>query len=78
MKKILIFLFSTVSCIASDKLFFNDGNSLEAEIVEANETHVTIKRAEDLQLFRFEISLLTKDCKRQGKLMIMYTSEDYT
>ena len=50
------------------KIFFNDGNSLEAKILEANETHVVIQRTEDLQQFRFKIDMLTKDSQKQIEL----------
>lgn len=73
MKKLIIFLLTIVNCAAADKLYFNDGNSLEAQIVEANETHVTVKRTKDLQLFRFKLSMLTKDTQKQVEL---YHSKD--
>jgi len=73
MKYILLLLLSSFCVYGSSKLYFNDGKSLEAEIVEANETHVTIKRAKDLQLFRFKLTLLTKDTQKQVEL---YHSRD--
>ena len=62
----LFFLF-VVNCCAS-KLYFNNGKSLEAEILEANETHVLLKRSSDLQQFRIKTELLTKDTQKQIEL----------
>ena len=56
-----------VNCCAS-KLYFNNGKSLEAEILEANETHVLLKRSSDLQQFRIKTELLTKDTQKQIEL----------
>ena len=69
---ILSLLFLYLNCFGS-KLYFNNGKSLEGSILEANETHVTIARREDLQQFRFPISLLTIDSKKQIEL---YHSEN--
>ena len=54
-------------------MYFKDGNSLKAEILEANETHIKIARSSDLQQFRFEIDLLTIDSQKQIEL---YHSQD--
>ena len=56
-----------VNCCAN-KLYFNNGKSLEAEILEANETHVLLKRSTDLQQFRIKTELLTKDTQKQIEL----------
>ena len=49
-------------------LYFKDGQSLDAEILDANETHVKIARSKDLQQFRFPINLLTIDTQKQIEL----------
>lgn len=72
MKTVTFFLLLATSCFAS-KLYFNDGNSIDGEILEANETHVRIARAKDLQQFRFPIKLLTLDSRKQIEL---YHSKD--
>lgn len=59
--KYLIILLSTIRVCIGDILYFKDGNSLKAEIIEANETHATIKREKDLQLFKIAINSLTED-----------------
>ena len=68
MKYIVAFFLLASTCIGSSKLYFNDGKSLEAEILEANETHIIIARNKDLQKFRFAIKLLTKDSQKQIEL----------
>lgn len=73
MKTIITALFSLSATCFADKLYFNNGKSLDAKILEANETHVTIQRAEDLQQFRFKILELTKDSQKQIEL---YHSKD--
>ena len=72
MKISILLLLSTSFCFA-DKLYFNNGKSLDAKILEANETHVIIQRAEDLQQFRFKTSMLTQDTQKQIEL---YHSEN--
>ena len=67
---ILIFLPFTLT---AEKLYFNNGKSLEAKILEANETHVKLQRASDLQQFRIKTEMLTKDTQKQIEL---YHSED--
>ena len=59
--------FATVQCFGST-LYFKDGKSLSATILEANETHVKIARERDLQQFRFPIELLTIDSQQQIEL----------
>src|SRR5210317_346768 len=66
--KALAILFFLPLVIFAEKLYFNDGNILEAKILDANETHVRIQRAKDLQQFRFEIGLLTEDSQKQVEL----------
>ena len=72
MKLISFLFFATVSCFGST-LYFKNGKSLDAEILDANETHVRIARSEDLQQFRFKIESLTIDSQKQIEL---YHSED--
>ena len=67
MKNIIFLFFATTFCFGST-LYFKDGKSLDAEILEANETHVRIARSEDLQQFRFKIDLLTLDTQKQIEL----------
>ena len=52
----------------ASKLYFNNGKSLDAEIIEANATHVLLKRSSDLQQFRIKSDLLTKDTQKQIEL----------
>jgi len=70
---LLSFLLLTNFSSFGSTLYFKDGNSLKAEILEANETHVRIARNQDLQQFRFKIDLLTIDTQKQIEL---YFSED--
>ena len=72
MKTLLIFLLTTNFCFGST-LYFKDGNSVDAKILEANETHVKISRDKDLQHFRLKIDLLTIDSQKQIEL---YHSEN--
>ena len=53
---------------SAEKIYFNDGNVLEAKILDANETHIRIERSEDLQQFRFKTDLLTEDSRKQIEL----------
>lgn len=48
----------------AETLWFNNGKSLDGEILEANNTHVLFARASDLQQFRFEVELLTLDSQK--------------
>lgn len=74
MKKAITFslFFIPIMCFG-DKLYFNNGKSLDAKILEANETHVKIERASDLQQFRIKSEMLTKDTQKQIEL---YHSEN--
>jgi len=72
MKALLFFFLTTTFCFGST-LYFKDGNSLEAKILDANETHVRIARDKDLQQFRFKIEALTIDSQKQIEL---YHSEN--
>lgn len=68
MMRNLIFLFlSSIYCIG-ETLYFNNGKSLDAEIIEANSTHVLLKRSSDLQQFRIKADLLTQDSQKQIEL----------
>ena len=69
----LFFLLSTTTFCFGSTLYFKNGNSLDAEILDANETHVRIARSEDLQQFRFKIDSLTLDSQKQIEL---YHSKD--
>jgi hypothetical protein len=72
MKLLFILFFLSFSCFGST-LYFKDGNSVTAKILDANETHITVARDKDLQKFRFKIDLLTIDSKKQIEL---YHSKD--
>ena len=67
MKLFLILFFSTASCLGST-LYFTNGKSINAKILDANETHVRVARDKDLQQFRFPLKLLTIDSKKQVEL----------
>ena len=66
LSKIILFILP-LYCFG-DKLYFNNGKSIEAKILEANETHVEISRDSDLQQFRLRVSMLTKDSQKQIEL----------
>ena len=67
MRLIILFLLAPLICNAG-KIYFNDGNVLDGKILEANGSHVTIARAEDLQRFKFPIHLLTIDSQKEIEL----------
>jgi hypothetical protein len=73
MKFAWFFIFPLVCFAQTQTLFFNNGESIEAKILEANETHVTLQRSTDLQQFRIKSEMLTKDTQKQIEL---YHSED--
>ena len=73
MKTALTLLICITSTCLGEKLYFNNGKSIEAKILEANETHVKLQRATDLQQFRIKTEMLTKDTQKQIEL---YHSED--
>tara|TARA_B100000212_G_scaffold342604_1_gene331206 strand:+ start:10525 stop:12573 length:2049 start_codon:yes stop_codon:yes gene_type:complete len=73
MKTKLILFFLLCSASYADKLYFNNGKVLDAKILEANETHVKIQRASDLQQFRIKSEMLTQDTRKQIEL---YHSEN--
>jgi hypothetical protein len=62
---ILLFIYSTLS---AETIWFNNGKSLDGEILEANNTHVLFARASDLQHFRFPVELLTLDSQKLVEL----------
>lgn len=51
-----------------ETIWFNNGKSLDGEILEANNTHLLFTRAKDLQQFRFPVSLLTLDSQKLVEL----------
>ena len=63
MKYIILLMLVTCGCLA-ETIWFNNGKSLDGEILEANNTHVLFARAEDLQQFRFSVELLTLDSQK--------------
>ena len=73
MKKLWILILMLPLVGHSKKIYFNDGNILDGTILEANGTHVTVTRTEDLQKFKFEISLLALESQKEIEL---YHSQD--
>lgn len=67
MKLISFLVFCATSCLGST-LYFKDGNSVNAKILDANETHMTVAREKDFQKFQFKIDLLTIDSQKQIEL----------
>ena len=58
MKNLIILLFLSTLTWGQTRIYHKGGGSVEGTILEANETHVTFQRAEDLQQFRFQIDML--------------------
>ena len=58
MKTAILLFLTALSSAAQTRIYHKDGGSVEGKILEANQTHVTFQRAEDLQQFRFKISSL--------------------
>ena len=58
MKYLLLLLTTILTCSAQTRIYHKTGGSVEGTILEANQTHVTFQRAEDLQRFRFRIDSL--------------------
>lgn len=54
-------------CLA-ETIWFNDGRSIEGEILEANNTHLLFARAADLQQFRLKTDMLTLDSQKLVEL----------
>lgn len=67
MKYILLLIVSVFVCSA-ETIWFNDGRSIEGEILEANNTHLLFARASDLQQFRLSTKLLTLDSQKLVEL----------
>lgn len=63
MKHLLLLLITSYTCFA-ETIWFNDGRSIDGEILEANNTHVLFARAKDLQQFRLSVNLLTLDSQK--------------
>ena len=76
MKYILILLTATSSVFSQTRIYHKDGNSAEGKILEANGTHVTFQRADDLQLFRFEIDELALNS--QQLVDLYHSTERYS
>ena len=58
MKNIVFLLLSVLMVTGQTRIYHKSGGSVVGKILEANETHVTFQRAEDLQQFRFKIESL--------------------
>ena len=76
MKYILALLVSAVSAFSQTRIYHKDGNSVEGKILEANGTHVTFQRAEDLQQFRFRIDELALNSQQAVELY--HSTERYS
>ena len=76
MKYILALLVSAVSVFSQTRIYHKDGNSVEGKILEANGTHVTFQRAEDLQQFRFRIDELALNSQQAVELY--HSTERYS
>ena len=64
----LFILFFFWSSLNAETIWFNNGKSLDGEILEANNTHVLFARANDLQQFRFKADILTLDSQKLVEL----------
>lgn len=67
MKQLVLFLVAICSCVA-ETIWFNNGKSIDGEILEANNTYVLFARASDLQQFRFKVDMLTLDSQKLVEL----------
>ena len=67
MKNILMLMLTAGVCLA-ETIWFNDGRSIEGEILEANNTHMLFARASDLQQFRLKTDMLTLDSQKLVEL----------
>lgn len=75
MKNVIIFLLSSIT-VSGTTIYHKDGKSVEGEILEANGTHVTFQKAEDLQKFRFKIDELSLES--QQKIKLYHSTERYS
>jgi hypothetical protein len=66
--KQLTLLLAFVLNVTAEVIWFNNGRSIDGTILEANNTHVLFARSEDLQQFRFPVSLLTLDSQKLVEL----------
>ena len=76
MKAVFLFLTAAVSVFSQSRIYHKDGNSVEGKILEANSTHVTFQRAEDLQQFRFRIDELALNS--QQLVDLYHSTERYS
>lgn len=67
MKNVLMLMLTACVCLA-ETIWFNDGRSIEGEILEANNTHLLFARASDLQQFRLKTDMLTLDSQKLVEL----------
>ena len=58
MKYIILTILFAAFASGQTRIYHKTGGSVVGKIMEANQTHVTFQRAEDLQLFRFKIDTL--------------------
>lgn len=66
---ILLLIYTTsVSLFSKNSVYHFEGGSVLGEIVEANNTHVTFRRADDHQLFRFLRSSLSLESRQAVEL----------
>lgn len=66
MRYIILWFFCLT--LNAETIWFNNGKSLDGEILEANNTHALFARASDLQQFRFPVDLLTLDSQKLVEL----------
>ena len=64
---LVLILTATHTCVA-ETIWFNNGKSIDGEILEANNTHLLFARSKDLQQFRFPVNLLTLDSQKLVEL----------
>ena len=65
---LLISVLITITANAVNRIYNYDGGSVNGEIVEANNTHVTFRRESDHQLFRFKLSVLALESRQAVEL----------
>jgi hypothetical protein len=75
MKNVIIFLFSSMAVFATT-LYHKDGKAVNGKILEANGTHVTFQKAEDLQKFRFRVDQLSLES--QQRIELYHSTERYS
>jgi len=75
MKNVIIFLLSSI-IVSATTLYHKDGKTVNGKILEANGTHVTFQKADDLQKFRFPVDQLSLES--QQKIELYHSTERYS